>query len=194
MVDRRGILHGVARHHDSKYGRAHHCGCASRGASEYEIGAGQLHLKPGGFHSYQWVDGGSFWHAARVCIGDRYFYSGVISLRDYQQHSFAGRLPDFAGLRRIDDGARWAAYDCANFCAIGTDSGDELCRDSRIDWPHARTNRRRLDRRIPSLAIDFLREHSDWTRWFVFGLPASSGLPREENGSVGYCRVASFWF
>src|SRR6202041_3751194 len=47
--------------------------------------------------------------------------------------------------------------------------------------PHARAHRRRPDRRISSLAIYFLRQHSHRPRRPIHGLPAPPRLPRTEH-------------
>ncbi len=127
-------------------------------------------LEPGGFHTDQRVDGGPVRNAAGVCFGDRTFHTRIISLRHIQQHPFAGGVPHFAGLRRSHDGAGRAAHSGANVCQVRTHSRDELRGDSRAGWPDAWTDCRGLDRRIFTLAIYFLREHSDRARRFVDGL------------------------
>ena len=150
-------------------------------------------LEPGRFHTDQRVDGGPVRNAAGVCVGDRTFHARIFSLRHIQQHPFAGGVPHFAGLRRSHDGARGPAHFGANVCQVRTHSRDEFRGDSRAGRPDAWTDCRRIDRRIPTLAIHFLREYSDRTRRFVDGLSASARLPRE-NTSARYCGAHSVRF
>ena len=61
-----------------------------------------------------------------------------------------------------------------------------------FDWPHARADRRRPDRRILSLAAYFLREYSDRPRRFVHGLPAPAGLPRTHTNPLDVAGLILF--
>ncbi len=156
MADRCRVFHGVARHHDSEYRGAHHRGGVARCSTQHEIGARKLHAEPRRLHSDQRMDGRSFRNAAGIRLGDRNFHAGIVSLRDLEQYSFVGCVPNFAGLRRIDDGARRAAHCRAHVRKIGTDARDELCRDSGVDRSDAWADRRRTDRGIFPLARHFL--------------------------------------
>ena len=150
-------------------------------SAEHEVGAGQLHAEPGGLHSHQRLDGGPVRNPPRVCLRHRPLHAGVISLRHIEQHSSAGRLPHSAGLRRSHDGAGRPAHPGAHLCQIRTDPRHELCRHSRVGWPHAGTRRGRSYRRLLSLALHLLREYTHRPAWSADGLPASAGLSRREN-------------
>ena len=178
------IFYGIARHDDSEYRGAGHLGGAACGSAEHEVGAGQLYAEPGGFHPHQRLDGGPVWDPPSICLRDRPFHAGIISLRHIEQHSSAGRLPHTAGLRRSHDGTGRQAHPGANVCQIRIDPRHELCRDSRFGWPHAGTHRGRSDRRLLSLAIYLLREYTHRPFRSADGLHASARLSRRANPSA----------
>ena len=155
------VFHGVARHHDSEYRGAGHLGGSACGSAEHEVGAGQLHLEPGGVHSDQRLDGGPVRNPPGVCLGDRPLHAGLLSLRHIERHSSAGRLPHPARLRRSHDGAGGPAHPGAHVCQIRAGPRHELRRHSGAGRPDAGTDRRRPDRRLLSLAVHLLRESSD---------------------------------
>ena len=132
------VFHGVAGHDDSEYRGAGHLGGSACGSAEHEVGAGQLHVEPGGFYPHQRLDGRPVRNPPGVCLRDRPLHAGIISLRHIEQHSSAGRLPHPAGLRRSHDGAGRPAHPGAHVCQIRTDPRHEFCRHSRFGWPHAR--------------------------------------------------------
>ena len=88
---------------------------AERRAAQHEGGAGQLHPEPGGLYSHQRLDGGPFRDPPRVCVRDRDVHLGLAAVRNFNQHSSAGRLPPAARLRRSHDGAGWPAHSGADF-------------------------------------------------------------------------------
>ena len=118
------------------------------------------------FHSDQRLDGRPVRNAPRVRLRNRNLHAGFVSLRHIEQDSCAGCLPHSAGLRRLYDGARRPTHHSADVRQIRTGPRHELRSHPSFDWPYARTHRWRTDRRILSLEIDFLREYSDWPRWF----------------------------
>ena len=101
------------------------------GAAEHEVGAGQLHVEPGGIHPDQRLDGGPLRHAPRVCVGHRPVHAGVVALRNFEQHPSAGGVPHSARLRRSHDGAGGPADAGADLRQIRTDPRHELRRHSR---------------------------------------------------------------
>ncbi len=160
--------------------------------AQHESGVVQLHTQPGGLHSDQRLDGGSIRDAPRVRLGHRALYLRIVALRHIEQHPCAGGVPRPARLRRRHDGAGGAADPGANIRQIRTHPRHELRRHSGPGGSHARTDRRRPDRRIFSLASHLFREHSDRPDRLVPGLSASARLPRKVE-SAGRCRPDPLW-
>src|ERR1017187_5853826 len=183
VADRGGVFYGGAGHDNSEYRCANDGGGAARCSAQHEVSARKLHFEPCGFYSHQWVDGGPVRNAPRVRIRDRHLHAGIISVRNIEQPPRACRLPHFTGLRRIHDGTRRPAHSGADVRKVRTGPRDELRCHSRADWPDARANRGRADRRIFSLESYLLPEYSDWTGRFGSGLPALAGLSRTDERS-----------
>jgi hypothetical protein len=191
VAHRGGVFYGVAGYHDPQHRGAHDRGGTPRCSAQHEVGAGKLHPEPCGFHSHQRLDGRPVRNPSGVRIRDWNLHAGVVPLRHIQQYPCARCLSHPAGLRRIHDGARRPTHLGADVRQIRTGSCHGLRGDPQFGWAYARSNRRRPDRRIPSLAVYFLCKYSDWPRRFVYGLPAPAGLPRTHQ-SFGCGRLDSF--
>ena len=66
LAGRRGVLHGVARHHHPQHRRSRDRRSAPRGAAQHEVGARQLHAEPRRLHPDQRLDGRPLRHAPRL--------------------------------------------------------------------------------------------------------------------------------
>src|SRR5277367_1074421 len=126
LAGRRGVVHGVAGHHDSQYRGANDRGRTPRCSAQHEVGAGKLHLEPCDLHSHQRLDGGPLRNAPCLRLRDRHFHPRVISLRHVEQYPRAGRLPHPARLRRIHDGPCRPPHLSADIRQIRTGSRHEF--------------------------------------------------------------------
>ena len=74
----RGLLHGIARHDDSKHSRPHHRQGARRCPAQHESCAIKLRVEPGGVYPHQRLDGRLLRHAPGLFVRDWTFHPGSL--------------------------------------------------------------------------------------------------------------------
>ena len=152
----RGVLHGVARHHDPQHGVARHGERAARGAAQHEVRAHELHAEPRGVHPGERLGRRPIRNPRGVCVRDRPLHAGLPAVRRIQRSPRARRVPHSARLRRCNDGAGRPAHPGPNICQVRSPSHHELYFYTSPGGAHVRTHRRRPHRRVSSLAPHFL--------------------------------------